>query len=199
MAIDFMIMPLSRYISGDYITPIMRWSWEQGVPYAVYGAEGRQDLPPNQPFGGPDAPAHRESIMGMLREDLRKLPLDVMNNLWDERSSETPRFHRVEPKSYELLLQEASGADRLRGSVAHFFQSRHTHRRHLLATLYLPCLFGNPFKISSPFNRVTGSVSAAIAELESGAWSQPAISARDTLHAALRDASDLRLPMIVDF
>jgi hypothetical protein len=198
MAIDFMIMPLSRYISGDYITPMMRWSWQQGIPYAVYGTDGRQDLPPDQPFGGPDAAAHRESMMAMLQEDLRRLPIDIVRSLWDERSSDEPRFHRVEPKSYEVLLQQAGGPDRMRGSVSYLFQTRHTPRRHLLATLFLPCKFDNPFKMSSPFKRVTGSVSAAIAELESGSWSEGAGSARETLHAALRDAAELRLPMIVD-
>jgi hypothetical protein len=34
MAIDFMVMPMSRYISGDFVTAAMRWAWEQGVPYA---------------------------------------------------------------------------------------------------------------------------------------------------------------------
>jgi hypothetical protein len=29
MAIDFMVMPMSRYISGDFITPGMRQAWER--------------------------------------------------------------------------------------------------------------------------------------------------------------------------
>ena len=32
MAIDFMVMPFSRYVVGDFITPVMRYAWEQGLP-----------------------------------------------------------------------------------------------------------------------------------------------------------------------
>jgi hypothetical protein len=65
MAIDFMVMPMSRYISGDYITPAMRWAWEQGIPYAVHGPQGKRELPPNIPFGGADAPERRAQIVGV--------------------------------------------------------------------------------------------------------------------------------------
>jgi hypothetical protein len=47
VAIDFMIMPISRYIAGDFITPIMRFCWEQGTPYFVFGPDGKRELAAN--------------------------------------------------------------------------------------------------------------------------------------------------------
>jgi hypothetical protein len=57
VAIDFMVMPLSRYLSGDFITPAMRVAWDQGVPYTIVSPDGTRELPPGLPFGGADAPA----------------------------------------------------------------------------------------------------------------------------------------------
>src|SRR5262245_62031037 len=107
MAIDFMILPLSRYISGDYVTPIMRAAWEQGLSYTIIGPEGRHECPPGRPFGGPDAPERRAAIQGMLHDDLKTLPPALSGSLWDEQSEVEPRFHRVDPASFDALLTEA--------------------------------------------------------------------------------------------
>jgi hypothetical protein len=55
MAIDFMVMPLSRYLTGDFITPEMRWSWESGVPYVILGPNGKVEFPKDVPYGGVEA------------------------------------------------------------------------------------------------------------------------------------------------
>jgi hypothetical protein len=34
MAIEFLVMPLSRYLAGDFVTPAMRSAWQCGAPYA---------------------------------------------------------------------------------------------------------------------------------------------------------------------
>lgn len=46
MAIDFMVMPLSRYLVGDYVTPVMRMAWDQGIRYTITTQEGTRTLPP---------------------------------------------------------------------------------------------------------------------------------------------------------
>src|SRR4029079_1472207 len=102
MAIDFMILPLSRYISGDFITPIMEHFWKQGVPYSIFGPDRQRQLPPGVPFGGADAPNRRTEILGMLAEDLSALPPPIPSQLWDERSNAPLAFHRVDPDSYAV-------------------------------------------------------------------------------------------------
>ena len=182
MAIDFMVLPISRYISGDYITPMMRAAWQQGLAYAIIGPEGRRECPPNEPIGGADAPARRAALQSMLHEDLTALPPAVAAHLWDEASAAEPRFHRVDPASYQALLEAAAA-----------------QAPHATATLFVPCPLEQAFTMSSPFDRVTGSVQAALFELRSLPWPAEADSARTTLTDALNDALALRLPMIVDW
>lgn len=194
MAIDFMVMPLSRYIAGDFISPAMRVAWDAGLPYSLFGPHGTRQIPKDTPFGGPDAAARREAIMEMLLGDLRALPA-IENALWDERSAAEPAFHRVDPGSYAALLEEAAqphkrGVFGIFGSVPSAV--------HLGTTLLLPCDLAATIEMSSPFVRQVGSTSRALNELSSRTWSAKAASAADTLRAALQDAARLGLPMIVD-
>ena len=173
MAIDFMIMPMSRYLSGDYITPAMQAAWQQGIPYAIVGPQGRRECPPGQPLGGPDAPARRAALQPMLHEDLMALPPSVTAQLWDEASPVEPRFHRVDVTSYQALLEHAASGFAL----------------HSATTLYLPCPLDTVFEMSSPFERTIGSVQGALAELASNGWPSETHAARTTLTAALADAA----------
>jgi hypothetical protein len=65
MAIDFMVMPMSRYITGDFVTPTMRFAWSQGLPYAIVSPDGKREIPPGSPFGGGDAPERRSQVVEM--------------------------------------------------------------------------------------------------------------------------------------
>jgi hypothetical protein len=187
MAIDFMVMPLSRYISGDFITPVMRLCWEQGVPYTQVGPQGSREFPKDTPFGGAGASLRREQLMEMLYGDLNMLGQGIPSQLWNERSAVEISFHRVEPKSYEALLKEAAQRA-TRGS------------RHCTASLFLPCEFPDAFDMTTPFERLTGSSHRALWELEQGsAWPDETSLARETLLAALRDSLGSNLPMIVDW
>lgn len=189
-----MIMPLSRYISGDFITPNMRQAWEHGVPYAIIGPEGPRILPEGLPFGGPGAPAHRAKIFEMLMADLAGLPAPIPDQLWDEKSAAEPGFHRVAPDAYQALLEEAGKVKR---SFFGLFEK--AAPTHLTASLFLPCDFDRPFQMASPLERPTASAVRALQELDAGRWPSAAASALGTLRDALTEATELRLPMIVDY
>ncbi|MDI1451095.1 hypothetical protein [Polyangium sp. 6x1] len=198
MAIDFMIMPLSRYISGDFITPTMRLAWDQGVPYSIFGPDGRKDYPAGEPFGGASAPQRRAAIQTILQEDLRALPPNVACQLWDEQSNVEPRFHRVDPTSYQALVEQAA-SKKVRPSLFGFLKRQRPATPHVTATLFLPCEFDEIFAMSSPFDRITGSMQRSLQELSSNTWGADAQNARETFSEALRDAMEARLPMIVDW
>lgn len=197
MAIDFMIMPLSRYLSGDFVTPTMTFACQQGLPYSLFGPDGRRDIPKDTPFGGTEASTNRARFVPMILEDLQKLPAPVRANLWDEASVAAPAFHRVDPKSYETLLEEAK-ARVTRPSFLGLLKRKTGDSAHIGASVFLPVSFEAPFDMPVVFERVAGSAPVALRELEAGAWSDSASNARDTLLDALRDAVRLRLPMIVD-
>jgi hypothetical protein len=176
MAIDFMVMPFSRYLAGDFITPAMRYAWSRRLPYTIIGPGGRRELPEGQPFGGPTAAARRSQFIPMLAEDLALLPAPLSRS-WDENSVAEPRFHRVDPQSYQSLLELSP---------------------HLRASVFLPIDFAAPFEMTSPFERLIGSVPRALEEL-ARPLPPAAASAARTLEAALADARELQLPLIVDW
>jgi hypothetical protein len=160
----------------------MAFAWERGLRYSIMGPDGRRDIAAGTPFGGIDAPMNRARFVPMLLDDLAGLPAALAANLWDEASHAEPRFHRVDPASYAVLLDEAQKRN---GS-------------HLAAMLFLPRAFEAPFDMPVVFERLAGSAPLALQELEAGDWTAGAASARETLIDALRDAVSLQLPMIVD-
>lgn len=192
-----MVMPLSRYLSGDFVTPAMLFAWQQGLPYSLFGPDGRRDIAKDTPFGGADAPTNRARFVPMIRDDLQKLPEPVRASLWDEASVEPPAFHRVDPRSYASLLEEAK-ARATRPSLLGLWKRTAQGGAHVGASLFLPASFEAPFDMPVVLERVAGSVRVALRELEAGSWSDASKSARDSLLDALRDADRLHLPMIVD-
>ena len=196
VAIDFMTMPLSRYLSGDFVTPAMTFAWQQGIPYSIFGPGGRRDLPKETPFGGADAPEKRARFIPMIVDDLKKLPGTAASS-WDEASVAAPTFHRVDPKSYESLLEVAKTRV-TRPSFLSFLKRKTAVPAHVGASVFLPVTFDVPFDMPVVFERVAGSAAVALRELEAAGWPDSTSSARETLLDALRDAVRLQLPMIVD-
>jgi hypothetical protein len=195
MAIDFMVMPMSRYISGDFTTPMMHAAWELGVPYVVIGPDGKREFPPGLPFGGVDATERRAQILDMVLDDLRMLPAEICDNLWDERSNAEPRFHRVDAASYQALLEHFAAQP----SRSFFGFRKAAKTAHCSAPLLLPCDFESPLSLTSPFERVAGATNRALQELARTKCPAAAISAAETLRQALEDSVELRLPLIVDW
>jgi hypothetical protein len=105
MAIDFMVMPVSRYLAGDFVTPAMAMSWKIGVPYRIVGPEGTREFPPEQPFGGPDAPARRRSLIQAVVDAMA--PAFGGTLPWNEASEAVPRFERVDAGSFQALCEHA--------------------------------------------------------------------------------------------
>lgn len=195
MAIDLFVMSFSRYVAGDFISPAMRLGWESAGRYVIVGPEGTRELPRDQPFGGSDAAARREAILPMILEDLRALPSPLT---WDERSNAEPRFHRIDPSSYDALLEEANRR-RGRPSFLGFLTRAQETTPHVTASVFLPPAFPQTFQMVSPLERVVGSIDVALRELAAGQWSERTSPARETLLEALEDAQALRLPMFVDW
>jgi hypothetical protein len=194
MAIDLMVMPMSRYISGDFVTPAMQFAWANGVPYAIIGAEGKRELPPGLPFGGAEAPLRRAQIAEMVLEDLRALPAEISRDVWDEHSAAEPCFHRVDVSSYEALLAHFAP----RSERTFLGLRKRTMLSHCASPLLMPCDFKTPVALVTPFERTAGAASQALRELESPCPPE-ARAAAQTLRDALADALRLRLPIIVDW
>jgi hypothetical protein len=192
MAIDLMVMPLSRYFSGDYITPMMREMWEQGLPYKIVGPEGVKACPPGLPMGGEGAAAHRESIQEDLSQDLRALPEPISSKLWDERSEVPPRIHRIDHVSFGKLLELAPGKKGLLGIGG----KRPIPELH--ATLFFPQDFEGVLDLELPMQAQAASAPRLLAKLVAATIPAEAEEASAVLGEALRDCIELGFPMIVD-
>lgn len=195
MAIDFMVMPMSRYVSGDFVTPAMQLAWDQGLHYKLVGPDGVRELPAGLPFGGEDAPVRRWRIIEAILDDLRALSAKIAAQLWDERSQAEPRFHRVDVASYHALVEYYAA------HPGRSFLGIRTGPKmsHCSASLFLPCDFKEPLDMTSPFERTAAASSRALAELSHAKYPPEARSAAETLSAALEDSRKLRLPLIVDW
>lgn len=195
MAIDFMVMPFTRYIAGDYVTPSMQIAWDAGVPYQLVTPEGPRVCPPDTPFGGHEAPAHRTRILAAVVDDVRALSPVIAANLWNEASIEAPVFHRPDTHSFGALLEWAKSPPR-----ASWLSFGTPPPSHVLATVYVPVHFVTaPFEAESPLRGVVASAPRALEQLADAKVPEAAKHARDTLIEALSDAVRLRFPLIVDW
>ena len=193
MAIDLLVMPLSRYFSGDYMTPAMRVFWQAGKPYAVIGPKGRRELAPGQPFGGPDAPSQRAHLLQKLIPDVfQKLAAETTDSPWDDHSDAEPCFHRPSNEGFAALMKEAV----LRSRPGKWPWSRKPASSHLArAAIHVPVRFATPLAVA---DKIIGSLPMLESELTSQEWPDAAADAVERLEAAIADATRLRLPLIVD-
>lgn len=190
-----MVMPLSRYVAGDFVTPQMELAWQLGSPYKQIGPNGVRDFPQGVPYGGPDAAERRADVAREVREQLAPLfdPLP-----WDEGSQAAPRFHRTDPVALEAfrdhltapykptLLDRLLRRSRAPAGLAHVF-----------GTIFVPASVAELTQIERPLPGIIASIGTALAFLDAPCPPE-AEYARDTLREALVDAQALGLPMIVD-
>jgi hypothetical protein len=180
MGVELFVMPLSRYVAGDYITPTMRTVWRDfGHPYIVT----RPNKPPlvipeGVPYGGPGAPAKRRRALAAMPQALASWRGELGDFTLDEESEAEPRCWRPAPASWRELIEVTGPRSHLR-----------------LGTVYLPCDFAEPV-LSGRF--VLASRPAASREL-AAIRGRATRDAADELGAALRAAAELSLPMIVDY
>jgi hypothetical protein len=199
MAVDFFIMPLSRYLTGSFVTPAMEVAWSMGIPYSIIGTAGTRTFPNGQPYGGDGAHERRDALLAskMLADDLAKYPPSIRNNLWDEASAHEPRFHRVDSKSYAALVEEID--NQRKPGLWGLINRKVKMTSHLGCMVFFPAAFEEVFLTPSVLEQwQAGSVQAALRELKIGNGSANSALARATLTAALEDAAELNLPMIVD-
>jgi hypothetical protein len=191
VAIDLMVMPLSRYWAGDFITPAMRAAWQHGLSYAIVRPnQPRQDLPPGIPFGGPEAAAHRHDALEVVNDLQRQLGLR-----WNDASDQEPTFYRPDTSSFGALREAAAASERRPGFLGRLVGKRASQNHLAHATIFVP---GHVPQLLSGDGFVLGSAIAAGAELHRINWPLAAAEALDSLRNALDDAKRLRLPLVID-
>jgi hypothetical protein len=215
MAVDIMVMPLARYISGNYITPFMEQIWAlQGVYKIVRPAVADEDaieeIPPGVPYGGLAAEARCEAIAAELVQQLKQQP-ELAGALWDE-AAEPVFFDRVDHGTlWDLRWRAATLVDE-KPSLLRRIAWRLLGRRaassavaFAAANVFVPGAFDEPFELEAPSDLGVydcGSLPRLMDELAQLAVSVEAGTAEGEVLSRLVTAAEIarerRLPLILD-
>ena len=108
MAVDLLVMPLSRYWSGSYITPEMRAAWAKNGTCQIARVDGADEtLKENTPIGGEDAYERWARLRDAIPTYLASLPYDVANEDWPESDPQEPFISSIPHPDYGAYLEIA--------------------------------------------------------------------------------------------
>lgn len=191
MAIDLMVMPLTQYWAGDYVTPAMRSVWESGVPYAIVRpGEPMQQLPAGVPFGGRDAASRSRELVEVVRGLQAQLGCR-----WQEEPRTDHWFNRVDSTAFGVLRQAAEKRDRRPSGLSKLFGAKEAFLHLAHATIFVPCRLEH---LSSGDGFIVGSAPVAEAELAAQRWPSEATSAAEAILIGLGESRRRRLPLVID-
>jgi hypothetical protein len=193
VSVELFVMPLSRYRSGDFVSPAMRAAWSMGTLYRVPEAAGGGTRAADVPFGGPDAARRRQGLLAECQRFMLTLPEQIPDARWNESSDHRPAFHDVPVTALSELRSQARRLDK-RPTLGGLVSKRRYSAHAAHAQIYLPVMFETLFERAGVRY---GSVPVLVKELGQLAWSAPADAAARVLKRAALDASELRLPLIV--
>lgn len=193
MSIELLVLPLSRYLSGDYISPAMRAAWDLGSDYVrVSPNEPPLRIPAGQVLGGAAAAARRAEILPMVVDMQRNVTGRV--DAWDERvGGDTPGFI-LDPVAFEALSRDALATERtsIFKALMRTAQASHLGR----GQFFLP----HPFRhVLDQGGWMLASLPRARQELQDVMWSADALPAVTVLTEAISLACKVRLPLVLDW
>lgn len=179
MAVDLMILPLSQYWSGNYVTPVMKDCWDRGISYTLVTPEGPRELPPGVPMGGQDAAAEQASLeIDVVQPLLHSLPEGF--TAWSEEPVDL-WFRRVDTSSLAALFTAA--------------QQQEQPNQLSSAVIFLPSEAALMFRA---LDIVFGSLGALRRQLESTEWPVEAEPAVTALLEAVGEAQRRVRPLVLD-
>lgn len=215
MAVDVLVMPLARYVTGNYVTPFMERVWAQQGVYKILrpgltGEEVLEEIPPGVPFGGLEAEARCAAISAELAQCLTQHP-ELAAALWDE-SAEPAFFGRVGHEPLWSLRWQAAALAEPKPSLLRRIARRLLGRRAAApaatfaeANVFVPSVFDEPFELEAPQDLGVydcGSLPRLVDELALLAVSveadTPEAHVLSTLITAAETAGQRRLPLILD-
>jgi len=196
MAVDLMITPLSKYWSGDYVTPVMEDAWAIGASYKVMSPNGDiKTILEGQPYGGELAKSEREGLVEFVEEIMNAIPIDCSAESWNERSDYFG-FHRVDPTTFGSLRSQAKSQFTERVGLFDRLKGRKGAKSHLnSALIFIPIKFEQPFDLEG---KVFASLDRARNELVSGSWSDIQEDELAYIISAFQEAEEVGLPLVFD-
>ncbi|HLL55192.1 MAG TPA: hypothetical protein VK447_16670 [Myxococcaceae bacterium] len=183
MAVELLVMPLSRYWAGDYLPLGMQRALELKAPHQ-YRPPARRfsrfDL--REPEAAERARRERALLLEKRIPDLiQSFPPDAQQG-WNEMSSQSKVFE-LEQAQYEEVLMDAQDAS-------------FDHLPHLIsASIFLPPHFVRVFELHG---LQFGSLPLLAGELRKVPWSTRSEAAAGQYLSIVNHAIELKLPLFVD-
>lgn len=191
--VELYVMPLSVYRSGNFVSPALERAWQIARLYDVEPElEGRR-VPEGEPLGGPAAGQERDRLLPEFQRLMLTLPEEGQAP-WNEASMVRPRFHEVNRANLYDLRKEARRRLDTRPTLGRLFKTEPYHCQLARANTFLPVYLRASFERG---DLVFGSLSVLIRELGAVRWSDGAMEAAEALRRAARDATELRLPLVI--
>ena len=195
MAVDLIVSALSKYWSGDYITPVMEAAWNLGADYKVALPTGIKSIPRGSLYGGEGAGEERKDLAAFVERIMEALLLEGGSRAWNERSDHFG-FYRVDPRSFgELVKRAGSQFTKKTGLIGRLRGKRDSFSHLASAPIFMPAKFESPLDLEG---KVFGSLVAAREELSSGDWSGISQEEIRPIIQAFEEAASQNLPLIVD-
>jgi hypothetical protein len=196
MAIDLIVSSLSKYWSGDYITPVMEEAWNLGADYKIASPTGIKTIPRGTPFGGESAGEERKGLVTFVERIMEALRFEGGSRAWNERSDHFG-FYRVDPGSFAEVVRRAGSQFTKKTGLIGRLKGKKDSLSHLAsAPIFMPVEFESPLDLEG---KVFGSLAAAKKELSSGDWSGIPQDEIKPIMLAFEEAAAEGLPLIVDF
>lgn len=195
MAVDLIITPLSKYWSGEYITPVMKDAWEMGAEYKVMSPDGVKTIPEGNPYGGEKAKDERVELITFVEEIMEALPFEGASGAWNEKL-EHFGFYRIDPDTFGEVAQRANKQFTKKVSLIGRFKGNKEKVSHLgSALIFIPINFESPFDLEG---KAFASLPSAMKELESGDWDGIPVEELRPIIQAFKEAIRENLPLVVD-
>lgn len=195
MAVDLIISSLSKYWSGDYITPVMRGAWDIGADYKVMTSQGVKTISNGTPYGGEGANHKRQELVSFVDQIVEALPFEGSSGAWSEES-EHFGFYRVDPDAFGELAKRANKQFTEKIGLIGRMKGRKGSVSHLGKSLiFIPIEFETPFDLAG---KVFASLQGAKKELDAGDWNGIPQEALQPILDAFAEAMSIKLPLVVD-
>ncbi len=195
MAVDLIVTSLSKYWSGDYITPVMQDAWDIGADYKVMTPQGVTTIPKGTRYGGEGAKDERKELVSFVNQIMEALPFEGSSGAWNEES-EHFGFHRVDPDAFGELTKRADKQFTQKIGLIGRFKGRKGSVSHLgRALIFIPIDFDTPFDLEG---KAFASLQGAKKELDEGDWNGIPREALKPILDAFSEAMSAKLPLVVD-
>ncbi len=199
MAVDLLVIPLSRYLAGDVVTPEMRAAWERGEVARIETVGGDViECPKGTPIGGEGAAEQAKKWREAMDRYRASLPHDIGAIDWDEDAAGAEVVASVEHVAWGALVDAARKKyERRGGLLTKLLSGRPKAASHLVnGVVFVDAAFARPFQKGA---LIFASLPGALVELSDlGTLDALSAAAGEAFKTAATIAREQALPLIVD-